>query len=60
LILPGKYYIQVDPSWNDSASLDDDYKEVIVDIYTKQNLKIIEVDEDEGMNYLVQGLKDVA
>ncbi len=33
VLLPGIYMIQVDPVWDNSAILHEDYKKVLIDIY---------------------------
>lgn len=60
MIWPGKYYIQVDPTFNEFAEKSSEYKKVVVDIYCTQSVKLTQVDEDDGINLLAQGLKDVA
>lgn len=58
--MPGKYIVQVDPTWDPSADYHRDFKKITVDIYCPENLNIETVSRTEGVAILTQTLKDVA
>ena len=60
ILLPGKYTILVDPTWDESTSLHPDFKDVLIDIYCPLNLEIQLVDKQQGDRCLVNCLKYVA
>jgi hypothetical protein len=33
-LAPGEYVVLVDPTWNDAAEFDPNYKKVLVDVYS--------------------------
>jgi hypothetical protein len=33
-LIPGEYVILVDPTWDDSASYNTEYKQVLIDLYS--------------------------
>jgi hypothetical protein len=43
---PGKYYILVDPKWNECAEACPEYKQVVVDVYT--TLELVDFKEEVG------------
>lgn len=59
-LYPGTYYILIDPTFNEQAELDEDYKQVVVDVYSTQFVSLIPVSEEEGMSVFKQSLKDYA
>ncbi len=43
VLLPGIYIIQVDPTWDNTSILHEDYKTILIDIYCPEALNITEV-----------------
>ena len=54
---PGEYVVLVGPSWNESAENDPQYKELLIDIYSKYSLDIVPVKDLFGMSLLEKTLK---
>jgi hypothetical protein len=52
LILPGKYYIYVDPVFNDYASTKYDFKKVSVDVYCQQKVHLTKERQEDGLKVL--------
>ena len=45
----GNYQFMVDPIWDESANLDPEYKEVLVDVYAPEVVDLEAVDDMAGM-----------
>lgn len=61
VLAPGKYVVQVDPTWDSSADLDEDYKKILIDVYsTEKNIKVKTLSHEDGVPVFHQALKDVA
>lgn len=56
----GSYVFMIDPIWNESAEHNEDYKEVLVDVYAPENVDLEPVDDQMGMMFLASALKDAA
>jgi len=56
----GNYTILVDPAWNESASLDPDFKKVIVDIYCPESLNLRAIPDQTGIKLIEKTLALVA
>ena len=54
---PGEYVILVGPFWNDTVENDPQYKELLIDIYSKYKLNIEPVKDFFGMSLLERTLK---
>ena len=57
---PDTYVFMVDPLWNKTAENSRLYKEVLIDIYAPESLRIDTVEEAEGIQCLVEAFKDAA
>ena len=42
--MPGNYIVMIDPNWNESARLVKDFKNVLVDIYAPEAVKMEPLD----------------
>ena len=57
----GTYIILIDPTWNESASFDPEYKKVMLDIYCSQkDIEMWNVTQSAGIEILKKTLKFVA
>ena len=54
---PGEYVVLVGPFWNDTIENDPQYKELLIDIYSKYKLNIEPVKDFFGMSLLERTLK---
>ena len=43
-LMPGNYIVMIDPNWNESARLVKDFKNVLVDIYAPEAVKMEPLD----------------
>ena len=50
----------VDPIWNESAKLHEDYKKVMIGIYGPEHIDIEPISDKDGMQFLIAGLKNAA
>jgi hypothetical protein len=57
---PGEYIFMVDPIWNASAELHEDFKKVMIDIYAPESIDLQPISDRDGMQYLIAGLKNAA
>ena len=57
---PGKYVIMVDPVWNEEAENDEQYREVLIDVYAPENVELRSVSDEDGMQILAKALKNAA
>lgn len=46
---PGNYVFMVDPIWNASANNDEKYRDVLVDIYAPELVKIQPIEDFAGL-----------
>lgn len=60
VLQPGEYIFMVDPIWNASADLHEDFKKVMISIYAPEQIEILPISDRDGLRYLVQGLKNAA
>ena len=56
----GGYIFMVDPIWNHSSELSEDYKEILVDVYAPEIVDLETIDDQAGIMFLEQALKDAA
>ena len=56
----GSYIFMIDPIWDPSADLTEDYKEVLVDVYAPEIVDLELIDDQVGMMFLQTALKDAA
>ena len=56
----GDYYFMVDPIWNESAELNEAYKDVLVDVYAPEIVDLELVEDATGIHFLEMALKDAA
>jgi len=56
----GNYTIMVDPTWNEQASLDPDFKKVLVDIYCPESLNLRAIPDQTGIKLIEKALTLVA
>ena len=59
-LTPGEYVVMIDPIWNQTASNDRRYKEILIDIYSSVEIEITPIDDKSGLQYLEQMLKFIA
>ena len=57
---PGKYVFMIDPVWNDTTSNDPNYTDVLVDVYAPESVRLGQVSDEQGMQYLAKALKHAA
>lgn len=57
---PGEYVILVDPTWNESANYDPQYKQVLIDLYSSCQTELQPVSQEDGVKVLGEALKGVA
>ena len=57
---PGKYIFMVDPVWDPSAELSEEYKDVLVDVYAPESVSLEQIDDSIGMAFLQSALKEAA
>jgi hypothetical protein len=60
VLQPGEYIFMVDPIWNSSADLHEDFKKVMISIYAPEQIEIVPISDRDGLRYLVTGLKNAA
>ena len=48
----GTYIVAVDPEFNESAKLEEGYKDVNIDIYTTQKVDLTPLDPQNGVKHL--------
>ena len=56
----GKYIFMIDPVWNSTVQNDEQYREVLVDIYAPMPVSLSQVDDAMGMQVLARALKGAA
>ena len=54
---PGNYIFMIDPVWHPSAFLDDNYRDVLIDIYGPEQYHIQPLDFGIGLQHLAETLK---
>lgn len=59
-LAPGQYIIALDATWNDSASRDSRYQDVLLDIYGPSQVSISQINPDQGLKVLTKSLKSLA
>lgn len=59
-LLPGKYIVHIDPTWNKTADYSADYKNVLIDIYSTESVTIEVIPYAQGLKCLENALKHVA
>ena len=57
---PGEYVIMVDPIWNETVENDVRYKDVMIDLYSKEELEIKPLSDAYGMEVFAKALKHAA
>ena len=61
LFLPaGGYIVMIDPVWNETAANDANFKQVMLDIYSKQHLEITPLPDAYGFDKLTRAVKNAA
>lgn len=58
IIKPGKYYLLILPFWNPNGHKNDEFKNVAIDIYCQQKIRISKVSYEFGLILLAQCCKD--
>ena len=48
----GSYVFMIDPVWDESAELHEDYKEVLVDVYAPEIVDLEAIDDQAGIMFL--------
>lgn len=56
----GNYIFMIDPIWDPSADLCDSYKDVLVDVYAPECVDLEKIDDEVGMLFLENAMKDAA
>ena len=57
---PGTYIIMIDPIWNETVTNDQQYGNVLIDIYSPAQVYVELMDYDLGFSYFVEACKDAA
>lgn len=58
--MPGKYLVQIDPIWDESANYHKDYRKVLIDVYCCPIIQLAPTDNTLGVATLNKCLKDFA
>jgi len=56
----GAYIVVVDPQFNESAELEEGYKDINIDVYTTQSVNLTPLDPQNGVKHLAQMLRKEA
>lgn len=60
VLQPGKYTLVVDAIWNETTKKDELYRNIVVDIYCPEELRIARVNTDSGFRMLSKSLGNLA
>ena len=50
----------IDPIWNQTSLNDQQYQEVLVDIYAPDSVNLTQIDDNQGMQVLARAMKNAA
>ena len=60
ILQPGRYVVCIDPTWHESASLHENFKNVMIDLYCPLAVNMQLLSEQKGIEILSNSLKHVA
>ena len=46
---PGKYIFMIDPLWNSTVDNNNEYRDVLIDVYAPEPVSLCQVDDNMGM-----------